>query len=621
MKHYNNLVEAFREISSTYSDKVLYSQSLIAEHCITKDKHRRWVSTSYQGARERIDKIANHLASLGVTLGTKVAILSASRPEWLEADFAIMSAGGIVVSIYQSLPPKDIAYILFDSDSKIVFVENQEQLDKLVTIMASRYDFPATEDRSELNTAIDIAHIVSFENTTEHPLNVSLEQIFQMPLDKPIDTWQSVKRTDLASLVYTSGTTGAPKGVMQTHGNHLANVRQVLESGILPENCDIMLFLPLAHSFAKLIGLLGFLTSASLKFPGVADRHSSRLNQKSLAIDLAESNVHVVPVVPRILEKMKEAIEAKANENGLSNYLLRLTLMASTKNYSSSSCASHCNIVWKLLHCLLTSIRAKIQLSLFGSKLEYILSGGAKLNLEVAQFFDMLGIKIVEGYGLTETCVATNVNRPDKLKLGAVGPVLAPDIEIKIEPDGEICFRGPNVAVGYYARPTATKMSWDAEGWFHTGDLGSIDNENHLSIVGRKKEIIVTSYGKNIAPVPIEDRLKSSKYIDQAMLVGEGRAFCVAIVVINEKEVLQYARSKKMSLEDPLHDNPIVSELIWNDVEQINHSLPNHEKIRKIILAQDEFTIENEMLTPTFKIKRNAILKKYADRIEELYNA
>lgn len=614
---YASIAEAFYKLAENEPSRIIYRQPTLSEHDRLNGT-RNWQETNYQQCEQRVNKLVAYLEAIGVGQGTKVAILSSSRPEWMEADIAILACGGIVASVYQSLLPHDISYILFDSGAEIVFAENQEQVDKLLEIRSKQWTMPATEERKEREASVSIKRIICFEDCDQHDIVDSYSEILAgQDAERPKD-FGGVSRDTVASLVYTSGTTGPPKGVVQTHGNHLSNVRQAWKSGMVNETSYIMLFLPLAHSFAKLVGYLGFLTPSALNFPGVWDHKSSKLEPKSITRDISESQSTVIPVVPRLLEKMRAGVQAKA-EAGLKGKLIGATLWAAREHYNALKRREMPGSLVQIVHNGTAGLRRKIKSALFGDKFVFALSGGAKLPVDVAEFFDSLGIETLEGYGLTETCVATNVNRLGQKRIGTVGPVLDDDIELKIAEDGEILFRGPNIALGYHNRDAATKKSWDSEGWFHTGDIGSLDADGFLTIEGRKKEIIVTSGGKNIAPHDIEEGIKSSKFVSQAVLVGDGRRYCVALVTLDMEYVRNWAKKQGITKLDDIHKNERLHQLIWEDVDRENAQLASYETVKYVSILPEDFSVENGYLTPTFKIKRSLVEKDFKDMIDAMY--
>ena len=614
---YRSIPEAFTRIAANLSDRNVYAQGV----CTPGSDAREWRSTTYRTMQERVRRIAAVLHARGVRAGDRVAIMSNSRPEWLEADLAILTLGGVTVSIYQSLPAHDVGYILFDSGAEFVFAENQEQVDKLLKLLAEPCEIPATEDRAATNVRIVIRGIFTFEGVSPNPLVTLLDEIEGGSVSAPVvpDVPESITRDSLASLVYTSGTTGPPKGVMQTHGNHLANVRQAFEAELFRNESVLMIFLPLAHSFARLIGWIGVLTPAVLRFPTVVDRMTSRADPASLARDIRESGATMVPVVPRLLEKMAEGIQERTLGKGFQPWVLGQMVSAAREVFQAGLERRGAPLRARTIHALTGGLRRKVRTALFGPAFECAISGGAKLALDTGEFFAALGIEVLEGYGLTETCVATNVNRRGRNRLGTVGPLLAKDIELRFGPDGEIIFRGPNVTRGYYQRPTATRAAWDEAGWFHTGDLGELDFEGNLRIVGRKKELIVTAGGKKVVPDNIEQKLKASPYISQAVLLGEGKPYCVAIVTINRESVGAWARGLGITLDAELHRDQRVLDLIRQEVERVNGSLASFETVKNVSIAPEEFTVDNGILTPTFKIKRREISLRFQAEIESMY--
>ena len=616
-----NIADAFYEICKNAPNAITFSQAIAVSNDINSNTHRRKKTSKNHEVESRVNKIAAFLLAAGVKTGSKVAIISNSRPEWMEADIAILACAAVSVSIFQSLPVDDIGYILFDSEADVLFIENQEQLTKIEQLLEQEINIPATSDRAATKTKIQIKTMISFEATTGHALLTELSTILAVEEKQRPEESKNARLDLLAALVYTSGTTGPPKGVMQTHGNHLANVRQAYESSLLNQDSTFYLLLPLAHSFAKLIGYLGFLTPAKICFSAIVDSKSSKLDPRSAAKDMRESGATIFPVVPRLLEKMQDGIISAGNQTGLKGKLIRLTIDNSKLVFQSKKNGISVGVINALVFRATKGLRKKICSQLFGPNFLYALSGGAKLSVPVSEFFYGLEISILEGYGLTETCVATNVGRLNKSPIGSVGPVLASDIELKIAEDREILFRGPNIAVGYYHRPTDTSKTWDSENWFHTGDLGSLDKDNNLSIVGRKKEIIVTSGGKNIAPHDIEVAIKSHELISQVVLLGDGRKYCVAVVTLNPEQISQWSKARGISDLKAINTNKELRETIQQHISSINKDLASYETVKDFFIAPEDFTVDNGILTPTFKIKRSFVEKKYQEEIEKMYPA
>lgn len=615
-----NIPDAFYKIAAENPSKVIYAQSIASDGDISDESPPRPLRfTTFSESRSRVSKIAKYLQSIGVQSGSKVAILSGTRPEWMEADIAILSTGAVTTSIYQSLLDDDIAYLLYDSGSEVVFAENQEQVDKLLEVRSKSYPIPGTEDREATTAKISIKAIIAFEQVDSHEIVAQLDEIVAgEEQDAPLAI-DSIEKDQLAALVYTSGTTGPPKGVMQTHNNHLSNVRQAFDSGMITGETSLCLFLPLAHSFARLVGYLGFLTPAELRFPAITDTKSSVLNPKSVTKDLREGGASVFPVVPRLLEKMRAGVEGAKNQPGIKGKLIGATITAAIDNFECEKKGETPTLKTKVIYSLTAGLRQKVREKLFGKNLDFCLSGGAKLPVDVCEFFRAMGVLVIEGYGLTETAVACNVGRGEETPIGSVGPVLSDDIELRVAEDGEILYRGPNIAIGYYNRKTATSEAWDDDGWYHTGDLGSLDTDNNLFIVGRKKEIIVTSGGKNIAPHDTEVKIKGCPLVSQAVLVGDGRKYCVALVSLAEEEAQRWAKQERIPEGTALHESELVHKRIWSHIEKMNKDLPSYETVKKIYIVPEDFSVENGLLTPTFKVKRALIEKLFKEQIDALY--
>jgi long-chain acyl-CoA synthetase len=542
---------------------------------------------------QKVSSLIGYLRKRGVKEGSKVAILSNTRLEWIIADLAILSLGGVTASVYQSLPAAEVGFILWDSESTIVFAENAEQVEKLKYVQSNEIPCPQFEGKGDLATFRAVVNeIITFEVVEGY---TSIGEIFssnEVRGDLPL-----LSRDSIASFVYTSGTTGAPKGVVQTHGNHLANVRQALQGELFEPDSAIFLMLPLAHSFARLMAYISMTTGVVIVLPRVASTQNSRQDPTMALQDMSRSGATIVPLVPRILEKVKEGLEVKASKKTLGSRIIRWLLPSGGKG-----------------GCFTKLFGAMIRKAVFGENFSYALSGGAKLDPGVNNFFKALGIEVLEGYGLTETCVATNCNRRGRNSIGTVGPLLAQDIEICIASDGEILFKGPNITKEYWKRPKATSEAWDSDGWFHTGDLGALDNDGALKITGRKKELIVTAGGKKIVPEGIEFKLKSSPYISNAVLCGDGKPYCVALITLQRTVIEEQFGNGEHGILGAM-------KAVQSHFDEVNAGLPSFETIKKFRVLEVEFTIDNGLLTPTLKLKRGEVAKRFKDILEELYRA
>jgi long-chain acyl-CoA synthetase len=607
-EHIDGVVEANPVIAKAtnlyeaYITRARYEpQSVVIHQALIGELPREWKPITYAQMSEQIAKLMVFLVENGVGNGSACAICSNTCPEWLVSDVAILGLGGVTVAVYTTLPTHDIAYILKDSGSQIVIVENQALVEKVLNIHTGY-----TDARGAELPAYPLKRIVCINPCKPHPLVTSFSEILSSD-SAPLPAFSATNRESLASLVYTSGSTGTPKGVMQSHGNHLANIEQVTTSEVFGPGGTIFLYLPLAHSFARLVGYLGLFTSTALKMPAITDPISGTLDVASVSQDMRAANCEYIPSIPRLFEKAKMSIERKASEKNLKAWFLRQTLLAAREMFRCNTQTVHPSTFnWFVYH-VTESLRQKLKEAIFGNNFKHSISGGAKLSPDVVEFFESIGVKILQGYGLTETCVATNVNPPHNNRIGTVGPTFE-GIEIKITSEGEICFKGENVTKGYWNRPEDTAVAWDDAGWFHTGDLGTLDNHGYLTITGRKKEVIVSAGGKKIPPQKIEKLLETISDISYAILFGNDRPFCVALLVPNF--TLSAGQSSNVQ------DHPE----IWKKIEQINEQLAPFEKVRRARFVRDEFTTENGLLTPTQKIKRNEIRDKYQDLIWEMYD-
>ncbi len=623
-KHYDNVVRASSIAEAFWSRYSQNPETPLYKYAVAPSAKgtRVWRSETYATVAPAIARMAAYLASIGVGVGTPVAILSHTRPEWTLVDIAIQSLGAVTVSIYQSLPWHEVGYILHDSKASIVVIENEEQAQKIQQLRTTLCPIPERESLPASQALVQISHVISFEKLDTDvgaALMDTLVQDERLPSSPP--PLPTVGRESVASIVYTSGTTGPPKGLPQTNGNHLTNVRQAAESGVFVLDGTLFLYLPLAHSFARLAYYIGFLTSAALVFPAVVDHKTSKVDLASVARDIREGAASVIPSVPRLFEKMAAALQARAAGRGLQQRILSLCIRNAQAVYAARQRDRTPGILQRVIYEGLAPIRAKVKAQLFGNAFSHGISGGAKLDPTVNRFFDALGILVCEGYGLTETCVATHVNLPTRRKIGTVGPALR-DVEVRIAPeDGEILLRGPNVTSGYLNRPQATTESWDSDGWFRTGDIGALDAEGFLSITDRKKELIVTAGGKKIAPQGVEALFKRYPFISQAFLFGEGKPYCVMLFTINDLETRAMLTEHGIDLtpDSKLSQVESLRTLVAQAVDKANSELSSYETIKRYTILDEDFTIENGLLTPTLKMKRKSIRAQHLALIESLY--
>jgi len=568
-----------------------------------------WDIVNWQDAAEQVKLIAAHLLSLGVKRGERVAILSGTRHEWVIADLAILSIGAVSVAVYQTLIPKEVAYILLDSGAEHVFCENEEQLQKLIKISSAPQPIPETENLAGGNIDVHIKTATCFEAPVSSTALFKVLNFSNAVKNSSLDTAkvqqlvESLSREDIASIVYTSGTTGAAKGVVQTHGNHLAMLNGVMLSRMVDPCEGLFLFLPLAHSFARIVAYAAISAKGDLVFPTVLDKIKTIFDAKQLFKDINRSNPAIFPSVPRLFEKIMSNLSSTATRGEkIINWAVRKYQASNGENFISKK------------------IVAIVKKKIFGSKLSHAISGGAPISPEVVKFFKAIDVPILEGYGLTETCPALTVNTKKYWKVGTVGRPFE-GVELKIAADGEILCRGDNIAKGYWNKPIATREVFLDDGWFATGDIGEIDHDGFLKITDRKKEIIVSAGGKNVAPALIEGMLKNSPFISQACVYGDKRSYIVGLITLDFENIKKWAeeRSIQVSKSAEYAAHPLVFELITAEIDRINSDLAPYEKVRKFKILSEDFTIENGFLTPTLKIKRKLVYQHFASEIDSLY--
>ena len=570
-----------------------------------------WREVTWQTMAERVRAIAAGLLDLGVAPGDRVALLSNTRPEWMEIDFAILACGALTVPIYQSNLPAECGYIIANSESSVVFVENPKQRAKIEEVTRHGFELDGVRQTIGVRAVITIEGDPGAGESLAALVKRGRDALGHLlgELDARI---ADLRRDQLATIVYTSGTTGPPKGVLQTHGNHLATVESLLKLGIAREGDVDFFFLPLAHSFARLIEYYGIAAGTITAFARSID---------NLAEDLAGSRPHLVPAVPRIYEKLYGRIQGARESGGALRRALfdwAVGVGRARSRHEQEGRPVPTLLQWQhgLAHRLVFS---RIH-QLLGGNIRYMTSGGAPLSREIAEFFHAVGIPILEGYGLTETTPSLTVNQPERFKLGTVGLPLD-CCELRIAPDGEILARGANIALGYHRRPEATAESWDREGWFHTGDIGEFDADGFLRITDRKKDLIKTSGGKYVAPQKIENLLKLQPHVSQAVVIGDNRKYCTALITLEQEEVAHWASAQGLRCASPEETaaHPRVRALIEGEVAAVNKELASYESIKYFRILPRDLSTETGELTPSLKVKRKVMAERYRQQIEEMY--
>jgi long-chain acyl-CoA synthetase len=566
-------------------------------------KDGRYTPISTDEVRQTVTRVALGLRDQGVRRGDKVVLLAENGPWWAMTDYAIICLGAVTVPIYTSLVPEQIKYIINDSDAKVVIVSDRLLWEKIALI---KDDLP------------QVSSFISFEAAPPTPGVLPLsrieEQGAKVAIENPslfLQTANAVGPDDIASIIYTSGTTGIPKGVMLTHANFLSNVEtlaSIIDFG--PSDIDLS-FLPLSHVLERLV-TFAFLSR------GTTMAYAESI--ETVAENLIEVRPTIMVSVPRLFEK----IYSRVMDTVLTGSFLKKKIFFWAVNVGRTGGAR------RLRNQPLTpSLERKLRLAhklVFskilektGGRVRFFVSGGAPLAKDIAEFFYALGLVVLEGYGLTETSPVIAVNTFANLRFGTVGKPI-PCVEVRIAADGEILVKGPNVMKGYYKKPAETEEAL-VDGWLHTGDIGYLDQDGFLVISDRKKDLIVTSGGKNIAPQPIENQLKRNPYILNAVVLGSRRKFVSALIVPNFEKLEEYAKSQNISYvnrRDLIHNETLLR-FLGAEVDRTTPNLAPYEKIKKIAILERDFEIEKGEITPTLKVKRNIVEEKFKDVIDSLY--
>ena len=568
----------------------------------------QWLPISSQEFARRTARIAHALQDWGIARGDRVGILSENRPEWPMADMASLLLGAVTVPLYTTLTADQTAFLLNDSGCRAVFVSSDQQLHKVLSILAQTpIERIVVMDPLAFNgdLAPFASRCVTFDQLTRPSPDTPSYDTLGAELESRA---RSVARDDLATIVYTSGTTGRSKGAMLTHGNITSNILCSLQGfDTVPGEISLS-FLPLCHITARHVDF-------SLIYHGVTLAYCPFMDR--LPSSLLEVRPTFFVAVPRVYEKIYA--QAMQTAQAFPKRAIFDWALGVGKNHRADILAGRIPTSrnWKLANRLVFS---KIRAGL-GGRVKTFVSGGAPLGRELAEWYADAGIRIHEGYGLTETSPVIAVNTPVNHRLGTVGKIL-PNLEVRIAEDGEILVRGPSVFKGYWNRPEETKAALE-DGWFKTGDIGNIDADGYLSVTDRKKELIKTSGGKFIAPQPIENALKLNPFVGVPALIGDKHKFAAVIISPNFARLEDWARENTISFSSraELVANPRVQSLYEGAVEQINQNLARFEKLKRVLVVADDFTPENGILTPTLKLRRRVVEERYRQQIDELYAA
>ena len=570
----------------------MYAGKTAARHKVDGE----WVDVSFEELGGIVSEVGRGLIAMGLEPGERVSILCSTRPEWVYGSFAVSSAGGVVVPIYATNSPEECEWVAGNSESAAIIVENAEQYAKIAEV----------RDRLP-----ELRFVVVIDPSGETGDAISLEELREK--GRGVDEAELAARTEAVTLedpytfIYTSGTTGPPKGCVLSHGNYRSILDSINQRGLFAEGEDVVyLFLPLAHAFALLITL------------GAADTGTAVAywsgDPQLIIPDLAEVKPTYLPSVPRIFEKLYSMVAgnvdpevlAKATEVGEQVRDLQIAgepvpeeLQAAFDQFDEQ---------------LFTNVRAA-----FGGRVREAVTGAAPIAPEILRFFYAAGVPVMEGYGMTETATVATTSTPEAHKFGSIGKPL-PGVEVKIADDGEILVRGANIFQGYYKNDDAS-FGAIVDGWLHTGDLGSIDEDGFVYITGRKKDIIITAGGKNLTPANLENDMKQSQWVSQAVMHGDRRPFPVMLITLDPETIVPWAEAE--GIEDTsieaLSKNEQVIAMIQAELDRANEKYAGVEQVKKFFILEHDLTQETDELTPTLKVKRNVVNEKYADRFDALY--
>jgi long-chain acyl-CoA synthetase len=592
-KDYRNVLDMLNETVGRCGDRPAYRTIL---------ENGDTAAVTWREFSDEVRRTAKSLIALGIDKDDKVNILSYSNYRWVLTDVAIASIGSCTVGIYHSLLAKDVKHIVNHSDGVLVFAEDPGQVEKLMGI---RDQIPAIRKVILIKgTPPPDDWVIGFDEFLELGDDVD---------DAALEARQSeVAADDVAAIVYTSGTTGIPKGAVLTHDNITFTAQSVRDSVVWKDGDVTLLFLPLAHIFARTCVFTAMIAGTTTVFARGMD---------TISEDFKIARPHWFPSVPRVYEKVHTKIISGAQAKGglalkIFNWAVRIGLQVSDLRSAKRPVPALLKMKYGLATKLVFS---KVQDAL-GGRVRWCISGAAPLNPEIGRFFHAAGVLIVEGIGMTENTSFTNINRYDNYRFGWVGPA-GPGIEQMTADDGEVLYRGRNIMREYYKMPEETEETLTPDGWQHTGDLGEIDSEGFLRITGRKKDLIVTAGGKNVAPSAIEGTIATSKYISQVCVIGDRRKYLTALVTVDPENIAAFAEEHGLPSDDftALLGEPKVNDLVRSIIEEKNREFASFETIKDFRLLP-EFSIENGLLTPTLKVKRNVAMERFAEIIDQMYD-
>ena len=564
-----------------------------------------WASVTWRELGDRVTLVAAGRVALGIQPAERVALASGTRYEWALVDFAILAAGAAPTTVYPTTHAEDVAFIVANSGSRIAIAEDQKQVDKLV---AHRAELPAVSKVVVIDGAGDGDWVISLDDLEQ----LGRDLLAQAPTTVN-DRIDAIRRDQLATLIYTSGTTGKPKGVRLTQDSWTYTAAAMDSLGVLSDKDLNYLWLPLAHAFGKVMLALPL----QIGFTTVIDGRVDKIIE-----NLAVIRPTIMGAVPRIFEKVHGRItEMMAKEGGIKKRLFDWASEVGLQVSRAKQAGQRPSPLLAAQHKLADRLVFSTIRQRFGGRMRFFISGSAALDRDIAQWFDAVGVIVLEGYGLTETSAASSINRPTAYRFGTVGWTL-PQTEVKVADDGEILLKGPGIMNGYHDLPEATAEAIEADGWFHTGDIGELDGEGFLRITDRKKDMFKTSQGKYVAPSAISAHFKGiCPYASEIIVYGEGKPYCVALVSLDADSIREWAADNGMGEKSfgEIARDSTTREMVSGYVEQLNKGLNRWEQVKRFSIIDRELTVEAGDLTPSLKLKRKAVVDNFHDSIDTLY--
>jgi len=610
-------MEVTAAVSTTGSQSIadlipLAAAKYAGETAVRYKRDEAWHDVTYAELADLVQELGLGLIDVGVQPGERVCILANTRPEWSYVDMAATSVGAVVVPIYPTNSPEECLWVISDSEASAIVCENEEQLAKIAAIH---------EQLPHLRTIIVIDPVAADADSNGssggRPAleTITLTEVRERGRSHPSEELEArraaVSPEDDFTFIYTSGTTGPPKGCVLTHGNYRAIVNMICEAGEIQHDEVTYLYLPLAHSYALLVQLAAFDLGSTLVYFGG--------DTKQIVPELIETKPTYLPSVPRIFEKAytlaHSVIEAQSpEEQERTQGMIALGMKVRDLMAHDEPVPEELQRPFEQAEeALFTNVRA-----IFGGRIRHGTSGAAPIAREILEFFWACGVPVLEGYGMTETATAATISTAENHRFGTVGRAL-PGEEIKIADDGEILIKGPNIFKGYHNQ-ASTSFGAVKDGWLHTGDLGSIDEDGYLSITGRKKDIIITAGGKNLTPANIENDLKQSRWISQAVMHGDQRPYPVVLITLDDEEIAVYAREHDLPGDIPtLTRDPAIHALIQHEIDLVNAKYAQVEQVKKFAILDHDLSQATGELTPTLKVKRNVVNERYAALFDSLY--